>query len=74
MISTTLWTFVFGSPLKIAIWLGNRVATWTGLFVVWKHLKGHPQRPKRFFLWLVLMNGVSMALLVGALWWFTRHH
>ena len=74
MILTGVWAFVFGSPAKIAIWFGNRVATWTGLLVVWKRLKGHPQRPRRFFLWLVLINGVSLALLAGLLWWLTHRH
>ena len=72
MILTTLWSFVFGSPIKIAVWVGNRIATWTGLVVMWKRLKGHPQRPKHFFLWLVVINGVSLALLVGLLWWLAH--
>jgi len=64
--------FWLGSPLKIALWLGNRLVTATGLLVLWRRLKGMPDRPQRFFVWVVGINAVSIGLLVG-IWWLVAH-
>ena len=63
-----LWhavTFWLGSPLKAMLWLGNRLATWTGLFFLWKRF-----RESRFvWVWLFLINAVSIGGLVMLLRW-----
>ena len=68
-----LWAFLVGSPLKLGVFIGNRVATWTGLLVVWQKLKGNPQRFRHFLGWLVIINAVSFSLLACVLWWLHRH-
>jgi hypothetical protein len=62
---TGLAAFLIGSPLKLAIWAVNRLLTWTGLLVVWRRLKGVPDRPRRFLVWLVALNAASALLLMG---------
>ena len=69
---TGLRALLFGSPLKLAMVVGNRLATWTGMAVVWLKLKGTPDRFKRFLLWGLLLNVVSLSLLAGAWWVFGR--
>ena len=64
---TGLWAWMVGSPVNLALWIGNRLATWTGLFVVWRKLKGAPDRTKRFLLWGMALNAVSLFLLLGVL-------
>ena len=59
------WLFLIGSPLKLGLWVGNRIATWTGLLVVWQRLKRAPDRTKRFLLWGLVLNVVSLLVLVG---------
>lgn len=66
---TSLWLLVFGSPIKIALWLGNRAVTWTGLAVLWRRLHGHPQRVRHFAKWGALINLASFGVLAGLLWW-----
>ena len=58
-------TLVAGSPVKLSFWVGNRVATWSGLVVLWRRLKGLPDRTKRFLLWGAAINAVSISLLFG---------
>jgi len=65
MLVASLWTWVVGSPVNLALWVGNRLATWTGLLVVWRKLKGAPDRTKRFLLWGVALNAASLLLLLG---------
>ena len=59
------WVFLIGSPLKLGLWVGNRLATWTGSLVVWRKLKMAPDRTKRFLVWMVALNVVSLLVLVG---------
>lgn len=72
MIGTGLWLFLTGSPVKLSLWIGNRLATWTGLIVAWRKLKGSPNRSRAFFKWLMLINAVSLLVLVVALY-MLRH-
>ena len=67
MVIMSLWTWVAGSPVSLALWVGNRLATWTGLLVVWRKLKGAPDRTKRFLLWGLALNAASLLLLLGVL-------
>ena len=67
MLVASLWSVVTGSPMNLALWIGNRLATWTGLFVVWRKLKGAPDRTKRFLLWGMALNAASFLLLLGVL-------
>lgn len=67
MLVASLWSVMTGSPMNLALWIGNRLATWTGLFVVWRKLKGAPDRTKRFLLWGMALNAVSFLFLFGVL-------
>ena len=66
------WSFFLGSPIKLALWAGNRLATWTGLFVVWKRLKGAPNRLRTFLLAGAVINLLSLGVLAGVLWMVAR--
>ena len=72
MIGTGWWLFLVGSPVKLAVWIGNRLATWTGTAVAWQKLKHSPNRSRVFFKWLLLINAVSLLVLVVALY-ILRH-
>ena len=67
------WLFFIGSPVKLTVWIGNRLATWTGLAVVWQKVKHAPNRSRRFFTWLVALNAVSLLALFGV-WWLLKIH
>ncbi len=69
---TALWGFVFGSPLRVVVWLGNRLATWTSLVWVWRGLRHRADRPRRFVVWMVVLNVVSYGALFAWLWWLTH--
>jgi len=69
---TALWAWLFTSPLKLAVLLSNRLATWTGLVMVWLKLKGAPDRMRRFLMWWVALNAASLCLLGGAWWVFGK--
>lgn len=62
-----VWGLLAGSPMNLALWVGNRLATWTGLFFVWKKLHGQPHRVHWFLLWGALVNAVSLAGLLVVL-------
>ena len=61
------WLMV-GTPLKLLLWLGNRFATWTGLFLLWKRWRHH----RLSWVWLVLLNTLSLGLLGLVFLWL--HH
>ena len=71
-IITSPFFFLLGSPLKLAMWIGNRVLTWTGLMVLWRKLKHAPDRVRRFLLVGLAINAVSLLLLVGLLRFWSR--
>ena len=57
-----LW---LGSRLKLSLWLGNRIATWTGLYYFWKRFRAR----RDFWVWCLVINLVSLAVLGGVLYW-----
>ena len=62
------WLWI-GTPLKFFLWLGNRLATWTGSFFLWKRWRAR----RRVWLWLILVNLMSFgALGVLFFWLHTR--
>ncbi len=64
--------FLLGSPLKLVLWIGNRLATWTGLCYVWQRVKASPRRWRAFLLWAVCINLFSLSLLIGVLYWLAH--
>ena len=64
------WAIVLGiltSPIKLVIWLANRLATWLGIFFVWKKLEGSPNRKRHFIMWMVVINTISFFILLAIL-------
>ncbi len=72
-----LWLFLvgtlLGSPIKLLLWFGNRILTWTGLAVVWKKLDGTPNRTRRFIVLMCLINLVSVGVLILVIRTFVIH-
>ena len=64
--------FLLGSPFKLAMWVGNRILTWTGLMVLWRKLKHAPDRVRRFLVVGLALNAVSLLLLVGFLHYYAH--
>ena len=52
------WLWI-GTRSKFFLWLGNRLATWTGSFWFWKRFRGK----RALWVWLLLINAVSFTLL-----------
>ncbi len=65
---TAFWTLLLGSPVKLALWAGNRVATWMGLFFMWRRLKGDPNRWRTFLIVGGVINLLSLGVLAAVLW------
>lgn len=62
-----LW---LGSPLKVWLWVINRLATLTGVLYFWKRI-----RARRFFwAWLMLINMASLGCLGLVLFWLRHAH
>ena len=61
------WPFWLGIgvPLKLKLWLGNRLATWAGMAYVWKR----NARRRRIWVWLLAINVVSLGALAGLFFW-----
>ena len=72
LFATSFWALVFGSPLKVTMWVGNRLATWTGLAWIWRRLRGHPHRPRWFAAWMIVVNVVSYLAFFWGVWWLTH--
>ena len=53
------------SPFKWALWIFNRLATWTGLFFFWKRFRAQ----RHFWLWIIFINAVSMGVLALVFFW-----
>ncbi len=67
------WAFLINTPLKLAILVGNRLATWTGLFYLWRRVASRRTHGWRtFLLWALGINLVSLSLLAGLLFWFAH--
>ena len=58
------WLWI-GTRLKFFLWLGNRFATWTGSFYLWKRLRA----TRHLWVWLILVNVVSLAGLGLLFFW-----
>ena len=54
-----------GAPVKLVVWLFNRLATWTGAYYLWKRLRAQPL----IWFWLFLFNALSLAGVI----WLCRH-
>lgn len=63
------WAFFLGSPLKVGLWIGNRLVTWTGLLYVWRRVANGPQRWRTFLVWATWINPLSLGVLAG-LWYY----
>ena len=63
------WLWI-GTPVKFSVWLMNRLATWTGVGYVWKRFRTQ----RHVWVWLILLNVVSMAGLALALRWLYYQH
>ena len=58
------WLWI-GSPLKFSLWLVNRLATWTGVIYMWRRFRAQ----RHVWLWLVLLNLVSLGVLGVVFFW-----
>ena len=67
-----VWAVWLGSPVKLVVWLGSRIAAWTGSAVAWKKLKHHPRRTQRFLIWMLVINVVAWLAWAVALWCLVR--
>ena len=56
------------SPLKFSVWVVNRLATWTGGFFLWKRWRAR----RRVWVWLTLVNLVSLSGLCLVLFWLYK--
>lgn len=62
------WLWI-GTRLKFFLWLGNRLTTWIGSFVVWKRFRAR----RKIWVWLFLINAASLfALGLVFLWLHLR--
>lgn len=61
------WLWV-GTPLKVSLWVANRLATWTGLVYLWRRFRSH----RWFWMWVVLANFISLGGLVFLFFWLHR--
>ncbi|GEM_PF-3170525 len=64
MIVWPSWLWI-STPLKFFLWLGNRIATWTGSLYVWKRMRAS----RLFWLWIVLINLLSWGALGLLFFW-----
>ena len=61
--------FWISSPLKFFLWLFNRMATWTGSFVLWKRRRS----TRRFLIGMIVLNMVSIGILGFIFFWLHTH-
>ena len=57
-----LW---LGTPYKVVLWAGNRLATWLGVAYLWRRFRS----TRHFWLWIILFNAVSFGLLALLFYW-----
>ncbi len=58
------WLWI-GTKLKMLLWLGNRVVTWTGLLYFWSRFRTR----RLVWLWVGLINLGSLVLLGTVFFW-----
>lgn len=56
------------SPLKLSLWIANRLATNTGVLYLWKRVRSR----RTFWIGLVLINAVSIGGMALLLLWLRR--
>ena len=61
------WLWI-GSSVKFFLWLGNRLATWTGSFFFWRRFRSR----RRVWVWLFVINVVSLAGLCALFFWLYK--
>jgi hypothetical protein len=59
---------LLSSPLKIGLWVSNRVATGTSLYFSRRRVRGR----RAFWVWCLLLNGASLVALAALFWWLHR--
>ena len=64
MIAWPSW-LLLSSPVKLVLWIANRLATWTGVFYLWRRFRAKPH----FWVWLVLLNACSFGGLCLVFFW-----
>ena len=65
LIMKWLTVLIMGSRIRLAMWIGSRLALGTGLAVVWRRLKGAPNRVLRFVVWFLALNTLSVLAFFG---------
>ena len=69
MIWSPLFSWVWNlTPFKAVLWLGNRLATWLGMFHVWRRFRAR----RSVWAWLFLINMASFSALIGIFIWLQR--
>ena len=58
------WLWI-GTPLKVGLWVVNRLATWTGLVYLWKRFRAR----RLFWVYVLLINTVSLGVLGIVFFW-----
>ncbi|PIQ83548.1 MAG: hypothetical protein COV75_06930 [Candidatus Omnitrophica bacterium CG11_big_fil_rev_8_21_14_0_20_63_9] len=58
------WLWI-GTPLKFSLWLANRIATWTGLFLFWKRFRSK----QGIWWWIMALNTLSLGALGLLFFW-----
>ena len=62
MLPPWLW---ISTPLKFALWLGNRLVTWTGSFLFWRRFRAR----RAVWVWLAFLNALSLSMLGVVFFW-----
>ena len=61
MIWAPFFSWFWGlTPFKALLWLGNRIATWFGMFHFWKRFRSQ----RLVWVWLLLINAASFGVLI----------
>lgn len=58
------WLLI-GSPVKLSVWVVNRLATWTSGLYLWKRHRGR----RRVWPWLILLQAASLGVLAVVFRW-----
>lgn len=58
------WLWI-GTPLKFSLWLINRIATWTGVFYLWRRWRSR----RHVWWWMIVVNTLSLGALGLLFFW-----
>ena len=61
------WLWI-GTPVKFSLWLLNRLATWTGLFYLWRRFRSQ----RLFWVWFAVINVASLSGLAILFFWLRK--